>query len=354
MTYIRQVVDQAPRRNTLPVCKKTTDTMFRALHVSSKLGFHVVKTVLGMDTTDPVDMLQQMGGVYGKVAQASSLDDPDRAVFDECVPLNPVELEARVIAYCIENNLDATPLVMAGSGSIGGVYIVRRPDGRRVALKIRYPGIEDMVERDLSFMGTMSMFSGHGRIIPQIRQSILRELDYRLETSNLAALGMIWAGSSIDIPAVVDGLSQADDVVVMEYMEGTPAARYLRTAAEDQKAALCMSMVEFCLGSWSHGYVYADPHWGNFLVSASGRLQVLDFGNVEHSTPAECTLHRHYLSIAGTTPVGSSGTRTPWTSQTSTPTTWITTTICTSCSMSSCSRTPRRRSMPSHSPGSTR
>src|SRR3990170_5598314 len=107
--------------------------------------------------------------------------------------------------------LDPAPIAAA---SIGQVYRVRLHDGRDVAIKVQYPGVNDAVRADMQNLGMLMRLAK--RITPQmdvkavadeLRARIIEELDYELEASNHRTLARLYRGHPfIHVPGVVTDL----------------------------------------------------------------------------------------------------------------------------------------------------
>jgi len=120
--------------------------------------------------------------------------------------------------------LDPAPVAAA---SIGQVYRGRLHDGRDVAIKVQYPGVNDAVRADMQNLGMLMRLAK--RITPQmdvkaiadeIRARIIEELDYELEASNHRTLARLYRGHPfIYIPPVVTEMCR-ERVSVTEYVEG--------------------------------------------------------------------------------------------------------------------------------------
>src|ERR1700736_1933732 len=95
------------------------------------------------------------------------------------------------------DDFDEEPIAAA---SIGQVYRAS-VDGRELAVKVQYPGVNRAVEADMQNLGLLLRLVG--RITPQldtkalaneVRDRIVEELDYELEASNQRALSRIYRG----------------------------------------------------------------------------------------------------------------------------------------------------------------
>ena len=189
------------------------------------------------------------------------LDDPIKDVFDE---------------------FDTEPVAAA---SIGQVYRARLNDGREVAVKVQYPGVAAAVRADMQNLGLILRLAK--RIAPgmdpqaigaEIRNRIEEELDYELEAQNQRTLARIFRGHPfIVIPGVVSSLSR-ERVMVSEYVEGRKFEDFKRDGQEqrDRVAEILYRFYFGCL--YRHGQFSGDPHPGNSLLMADGRMAFLDFG----------------------------------------------------------------------------
>ena len=192
---------------------------------------------------------------------------------------------------------DFEPQPLAAA-SLGQVHRAELRDGRPVAVKVQRPGIRQVIVEDLDAFGQIAaMIDKHTEIgrrfafqdmLEEFRKTLLRELDYRREATNLVTLAHnLRTYERLVIPRPVDDYTTSR-VLTMDYVRGTkitdlsPLARIdldVRTLAED----LCKAYLDQILVD---GFFHADPHPGNLLVSEDGRLALLDLGMVARIDPA--------------------------------------------------------------------
>ena len=186
-------------------------------------------------------------------------------------------------------DFDEEPIAAA---SIGQVYRARLHDGRDVAVKVQYPGVAAAVRADMQNLGLMMrlvkrMAPGMDAkaIAEEIRSRIDEELDYELEAQNQRSLARIFRGHPfITVPDVVTRLSR-ERVIVSEFVEGK-GFEELKTGTQAERDRLGEIVFRFFFGClYRHHQFSGDPHPGNFLLQADGRVAFLDFGLFKRMAP---------------------------------------------------------------------
>jgi predicted unusual protein kinase regulating ubiquinone biosynthesis (AarF/ABC1/UbiB family) len=187
------------------------------------------------------------------------------------------------------SDFDEQPIAAA---SIGQVYRATLHDGRDVAVKVQYPGVAAAVRADMQNLGLIMRLIK--RLAPgidakaianEIRLRIDEELDYELEAQNQRSLARIFRGHPfITVPDVVTRLSR-ERVIVSEYVEGTgfEALKAFPQADRDRLGEIVFRFFMGCL--YRHRQFSGDPHPGNFLLQADGRVAFLDFGLFKRMAP---------------------------------------------------------------------
>jgi predicted unusual protein kinase regulating ubiquinone biosynthesis (AarF/ABC1/UbiB family) len=189
------------------------------------------------------------------------------------------------------------------AASIGQVYRASLLDGREVAVKVQYPGINDAVRADMKNLGMLLRLLR--RMTPQldvkavaeeIRERIEEELDYELEASNQRTIARIYRGHPfIVIPDVVTSLSR-ERVIVTELVAGDGFER-IKQDDDPERDRVGEIIFRFYYGSmFRHRRFSGDPHPGNMIRLADGRIAFLDFGLfksvAEHITERELACQR--------------------------------------------------------------
>jgi predicted unusual protein kinase regulating ubiquinone biosynthesis (AarF/ABC1/UbiB family) len=174
----------------------------------------------------------------------------------------------------------------SAAASIGQVHRAVWSDGRQVAVKVQYPGAGDALIADLnqlSRFATLFKVLQPGLevkpLIQELRDRLGEELDYTLEARSQRAFAEAYAGDEeILVPEVVAGTAR---VLVTEWIDGAPLSKIISSGTQPQRdlAGLRLATLHFS-GPARTGLLHADPHPGNFMLLADGRLGVLDFGAV--------------------------------------------------------------------------
>ncbi|MCD0482828.1 AarF/ABC1/UbiB kinase family protein [Streptacidiphilus sp. ASG 303] len=181
----------------------------------------------------------------------------------------------------------------AAAASIGQVHRGVWRDGRQVAVKVQYPGAGEALLADLNQLARVARLVGPlvpgldiKPLITALRERVAEELDYALEAEAQRAHAREFADDpDILVPDVV---SQADQVLVTEWMDGVPLAEVIARGSQEERDRAGELLVRFLFaGPARTGLLHADTHPGNFrLVKGDGpagtwRLGVMDFGTVD-------------------------------------------------------------------------
>ncbi|WP_134671287.1 ABC1 kinase family protein [Halorussus marinus] len=201
--------------------------------------------------------------------------------------------EARVVLEDevgpVEEHFDDFDTDAISGASLGQVYTAE-VDGREVAVKVRRPDIEELVEADLRviqwslpillrFIGQARAFSLEN-LADEFDRTIRQEMNYDREARMLAEIRSNFEGDdAVVIPAVLDSHS-GPRVLTMEYIEGTK----INDVAELDELGidrhqLAVNLQEAYLQMMlEDGVFHADPHPGNLAVRPDGTIVFYDFG----------------------------------------------------------------------------
>ena len=261
------------------------------------------------DAEKLVDDLEAMGPTFIKLGQLLSTrsdllpaeyvealarlqDDVEPFSFAEVEPIVEAEIGARMSKAF--QSFDHRPLATA---SLGQVHAAVLRDGRRVAVKVQRPGVRNQVVDDMDVIEELATFLddhtkagrrfGFAEMVQEFRAAIMAELDYRLEATNLRLLGEHLADHPrIVVPQPIDGYTTSL-VLTMDMVDGRNVGTMGPLAQlEIEGAPLADELFRAYLDQiLVHGFVHADPHPGNVLVTDDGRLGLIDLGMVARVSP---------------------------------------------------------------------
>jgi predicted unusual protein kinase regulating ubiquinone biosynthesis (AarF/ABC1/UbiB family) len=169
-------------------------------------------------------------------------------------------------------------------------------DGRVVAVKVQYPGIDRAITSDLANAELLyAMFSAVALksldvkgLVEELRARMMDELDYTLEARCQADFAERYRGHPfVHVPDVIPEYSTRR-VLVTEWVEGLRWDDFLATADDDTKQRVAEAMFRFIQGAIYRARVFnGDPHPGNYRFHLDGTVSFLDFGLVKRWAPGE-------------------------------------------------------------------
>ena len=190
------------------------------------------------------------------------------------------------------------------AASIGQVYRARLRDGRAVAVKVQYPGIDRVVQSDLAnlkklFGSLVAMVTDvdFEPIWEEVRDRLLEELDYRREADNLRRMQSLQGPHpDILVPGVIEAASTGR-VLTMDYLPGlSPDEACSDRFGQDLRNRWGRLLMEFTLrGLIEHRFLHADPNLANFGFLEDGRIIAYDHGCMKTIEPALAAGYRGIL-----------------------------------------------------------
>jgi len=276
--------------------------------LGARLGAAALKKQLGLGggaedeqeaEARAVELVAQLGklkGIAMKIGQMASYlpgSMPPAAqrvlaqLQDSTEPMAPSVIE-KIIALelggppsQIFEEFDPVPFAAASIGQVHGAV----HQGRRVAVKIQYPGIEEVLRGDLRMATTMVSLMSTGTALDgraaaaELTTRILEECDYHREARNTVKFREILEKHPDRQAPVVVADRSSRRVLTTERIDGLGFARFVATASQDEKDRAGVVLFDACFRMlFGHALFNADPHPGNYLFLPGGQVAFLDFG----------------------------------------------------------------------------
>jgi aarF domain-containing kinase len=197
------------------------------------------------------------------------------------------------------------------AASIGQVHKAKLKSGLQVAVKVRYPGLENSVHSDLenirrvlSLANILPAKTNYDEIFNRVETLFLQELNFLEEQKYYKLYRERFTNSSeIIIPAIVEEYSN-ECILISEWIEGTNLKDWIANngapdvakelvATRDKIGSVLLDLLFFEI--FENGFIQSDPNPANFLVTPDGRLCLLDFGATEELNE---TLRTNYRELS--------------------------------------------------------
>jgi len=259
----------------------------------------------------------EMKGVMIKVGQfLSSRKDflPDEYIEelsqlqDQVPPHDFAEIRQRIIDELgsapeeIFSEFEKEPIAAA---SLGQVHRAVLKDGREAAVKVQYPGIEEIIETDIMmFRVLIGILRGRMgwinlRVLHEEFSKIVRtELDYVQEGRNAERFRLQFsADERVVIPRVYWDFSRGK-VLTLEFVGGIKITEcgVIKASGMDCRMLVSLLVETYAKMIFVHGFFHCDPHPGNIFVREGPTVVFVDFGMVQTITDATRRNLRRYAN----------------------------------------------------------
>ncbi|WP_426063563.1 ABC1 kinase family protein [Flavobacterium sp. DSP2-3-1] len=246
---------------------------------------------------DIYDGLKSLKGSALKVAQMLSMDKsflPQAYVEKFSLSQFSVPpLSAPLVLKTFKTNFGKTPYEIfdefnansKNAASIGQVHVAVK-DGKKLAVKIQYPGVANSISSDLAMVKPIAvrMFNLQGKdsdkYFKEVEDKLIEETNYLLELKQsqevVAACKKI---QNLVFPNYYPEFS-SEKIITMDWMSGKHLSEFTKINTDQEVAnRIGQALWDFYMYQ-IHVLkkVHADPHPGNFLVNEENQLVALDFG----------------------------------------------------------------------------
>ena len=183
---------------------------------------------------------------------------------------------------------DKFEIEAVNAASIGQVHVAWK-DGKKLAVKVQYPGVADAVTSDLRIAKPLAVTLLNlnerdiDRYMGEVEAKLLEETDYDLELKRSIEISEACAHiPDLVFPKYYPELS-SKRILTMDWLDGMHLKEFLKTnpsqAVRNRIGQALWDFYDFQIHTLRQ--VHADPHPGNFLMRADGTMGVIDFGCVK-------------------------------------------------------------------------
>ena len=252
------------------------------------------------NASDIYNSLSELKGSALKIAQMLSMDKnilPTAYVnkFTQS-QYNAPPLSGPLIVRTFTKSFGKTPekifdkfnIKSTHAASIGQVHEAEL-NGKKLAVKIQYPGVGDSISSDLKLVKPfafrlLGMSEKELNVyIKEVEERLLEETDYEREVrSSLEFSEACKNLENIVFPGYYPELS-SNRIITMDWLEGLHLKEFLATnPSQELKNKIGQALWDF-YNFQQHELrkVHADPHPGNFLITPDEKLGAIDFGCIK-------------------------------------------------------------------------
>jgi len=196
-----------------------------------------------------------------------------------------------------------TPLAAA---SIGQVHSAQDQRGRRLAIKVQYPGVRQSISSDVDNVASLLRISGLlpesldiQPLLDEAKCQLYAEADYRVEAAHLTHFRALLADRpDFLLPEVQETLSNVN-ILAMSHVEGEPVEALVRASQVERDRVVGLLFELLFREIFEFRLVQTDPNFANYRYDmASRRLILLDFGATRAYAPATVAAYRRLMEAA--------------------------------------------------------
>lgn len=188
-----------------------------------------------------------------------------------------------------EELYDAFTSNSVNAASIGQVHRAEK-DGKKLAVKIQYPGVAESISSDLAMVKPVAtrMFNLKGKdsekYFKEIEEKLIEETDYVLEVEQSKRISEACKHIPyLNFPEYYEDLS-SERIITMDWMQGQHLSEFVKKDFSSEVGnKLGQALWNFYMFQFHKlKEVHADPHPGNFLVNDKHELIAIDFGCIKN------------------------------------------------------------------------
>lgn len=265
------------------------------------------------------DQLAQLRGAAMKVGQLLSMDA------GELLPPELAEILSRLRADAIpmpmsqvvstlnanwgegwDRHFERFSFTPMAAASIGQVHFGQRKDGRKVAVKIQYPGIRRSIDSDVDNVATLLRVSGLlpksldiKPLLDEAKKQLHDEADYRREGACMMQFSSLLADAGeFMVPEMHDDLT-TENILVMTRLDGDAVETLIHLPQGERDRIVSLLFRLLFREIFEFRLIQTDPNFANYRYAADSRqIVLLDFGATRAYPVAMVDSYRRLMNCA--------------------------------------------------------
>lgn len=209
--------------------------------------------------------------------------------FSEAEVREQIRRELTSDSETIFSFFDPSPLAAA---SIAQVHRARLLDGTDVVVKVRRPGVVELVEADIDILMGLALIAQRHLpgsdiydpvgLVREFARTIRREMDFTREGHTIEKMGANFRGDETMYFPRVYWETSSKGVLTLEFIDGIKVSELsvLDAAGLDRRLIAKRGADAFLRMVLVHGFFHGDPHPGNVFILPDNVICLLDYGMV--------------------------------------------------------------------------
>ncbi len=188
------------------------------------------------------------------------------------------------------------------AASIGQVHVATK-DGKKLAVKIQYPGVAESISSDLALVKpfALKMFKLEAKDAEKYFKEVesklveetqyLKEVEESIEISEKCKVNV----ENVVFPEYYRDLT-SEKIITMSWLEGVHLDEWQKIErSQEERNQVAQALWDFYMYQMHIlNKVHADPHPGNFLITEDNKLGALDFGCIKE---IEADFYKAYFAL---------------------------------------------------------
>jgi predicted unusual protein kinase regulating ubiquinone biosynthesis (AarF/ABC1/UbiB family) len=312
-------------QSTIPVSKvqRATEFLKTGTLIGGNYLKHYAKKMVNPDTPkeelhedNAGDIYQSLSKLKGSALKVAQMMSMDRSVlpraYSEKFQMSQYSvppLSGPLVIKTFQKSFGKSPseifdtfdLKASNAASIGQVHEAWK-GGKRLAVKIQYPGVAESISSDLKLVKPFAVKlmglneADVNRYMGEVEGKLLEETDYELEVKRSRDISQACS----NIPGLIFPKYYPEwsskRIISMDWLPGLHLKEFLETKPDQEvKNRIGQALWDFYeFQIHELRQIHADPHPGNFLMQPDGKLGIIDFGCVKEIPES---YYFHYFSL---------------------------------------------------------